>query len=200
VLKRRERILTEAARLFAVNGFTATTMSEVVAAVGGSKATLYRHFPSKEALLRATLERLGQEQSSKLGAILDRSAPIEDRIRAFCRDYLQHSVRPDVIDFRRLFQAESGRSDIGRKVYEDTVVPAWSRIAAALADAMEAGALRRADPWRTAMHLKSLAEGYLPELLVADAIDRVPATEILALADEAADIFLRAFGPRRERP
>jgi AcrR family transcriptional regulator len=51
----RERILTEAMRLFAERGYERTSIADIQTAAGltpGSGA-LYKHFPSKEALLQA---------------------------------------------------------------------------------------------------------------------------------------------------
>lgn len=42
--------MTAAAQLFARKGYEATTMDQIAAAAGVSKATLYRHIPGKEAL------------------------------------------------------------------------------------------------------------------------------------------------------
>jgi AcrR family transcriptional regulator len=55
----RERLVTEAMRLFSVKGFEATSVSQIEAAAGlapGSGA-LYHHFKSKEALLNAGIDR-----------------------------------------------------------------------------------------------------------------------------------------------
>jgi hypothetical protein len=78
------------------------------------------------------------------------------------------------------------------------VVPAWARIAAMIEQAMDDGALRQADPWRATMHLKSLIEGYLPDLLAGDAIDPVEPAVVRDLAADVADVFLRAFRPEGE--
>lgn len=48
---RRTAILREAARLFAAQGFAAVTVEDLGAAVGVSGPAVYRHFPSKQALL-----------------------------------------------------------------------------------------------------------------------------------------------------
>src|SRR5262245_40928007 len=55
----RERILDAAMDLFAQDGFSGTTITEIERRVGLAAGTgsLYRHFPSKEALLRAAVER-----------------------------------------------------------------------------------------------------------------------------------------------
>jgi AcrR family transcriptional regulator len=55
----RERLVSEAMRLFSAKGFEATSVSQIEAAAGlatGSGA-LYRHFKSKDALLNAGIDR-----------------------------------------------------------------------------------------------------------------------------------------------
>jgi len=47
----RQKILFAAANLFAVKGFTETTMREVAQALGVKGPALYNHFPSKNAIL-----------------------------------------------------------------------------------------------------------------------------------------------------
>jgi AcrR family transcriptional regulator len=53
----RERILTTAYRLFTRRGVRAVGTDEVIAQSGVAKATLYRHFPSKNDLVLAVLQR-----------------------------------------------------------------------------------------------------------------------------------------------
>lgn len=55
----RARILDSALRLFAEQGYSATSVADVQAASGLSAGSgaLYKHFPSKEALLVAGIER-----------------------------------------------------------------------------------------------------------------------------------------------
>ncbi len=47
---KRQAILENAYRLFRAQGFDGTSMADITSEVGGSKATLYSHFPSKEEL------------------------------------------------------------------------------------------------------------------------------------------------------
>ena len=55
----RERLVTEAMRLFSTKGFEATSVSQIEGAAGLSPGSgaLYRHFESKEALLAAGIDR-----------------------------------------------------------------------------------------------------------------------------------------------
>jgi AcrR family transcriptional regulator len=53
----RERILATAYDLFARRGIRDVGIDEIIERSGVAKATLYRHFPSKDALVLAFLER-----------------------------------------------------------------------------------------------------------------------------------------------
>jgi len=55
----RDRLIDEGMRLFGAKGYAATSVSEIEAAAGlsGGSGSLYRHFPSKQALLTAGIRR-----------------------------------------------------------------------------------------------------------------------------------------------
>lgn len=53
----KERILKTADRLFYLQGIRAIGVDTIAAEIGISKRTLYNHFPSKDALIEAYLER-----------------------------------------------------------------------------------------------------------------------------------------------
>ena len=53
----KERILQTADRLFYLEGIRAIGVDTIAAEIGISKRTLYNHFPSKDALINAYLER-----------------------------------------------------------------------------------------------------------------------------------------------
>lgn len=57
----RERILETAERLFYRDGFHAVGVDTVVAEAGVAKMSLYRHFPSKDHLIAAYLERSNEK-------------------------------------------------------------------------------------------------------------------------------------------
>jgi AcrR family transcriptional regulator len=53
----RSRVLDAAAHAFASAGFSRTTVEQIASTAGVSKAIVYHHFGSKEAVLEALLER-----------------------------------------------------------------------------------------------------------------------------------------------
>jgi AcrR family transcriptional regulator len=56
---RRSQILAAAIEVFAEQGFHGTRTRELANSAGVSEALIFRHFPTKEALIRAILETVG---------------------------------------------------------------------------------------------------------------------------------------------
>jgi AcrR family transcriptional regulator len=57
-LTRRQRILDEAAQVFSRHGYRATSIDTIAEASDTSKGGVYFHFPNKEAIFLALLERM----------------------------------------------------------------------------------------------------------------------------------------------
>jgi AcrR family transcriptional regulator len=76
--ERREQILDASLALFASRGFSATKTRDVALAAGVSEAMVFKHFPDKEGLYRALIERKIAEAESALplaGIAGSREAP-----------------------------------------------------------------------------------------------------------------------------
>lgn len=58
---RRQQLLDTAAELFAARGFHGVSVTDLGAACGISGPALYKHFPSKDAILAAMLESISEE-------------------------------------------------------------------------------------------------------------------------------------------
>ena len=54
----KQGILDAALELFSVQGFEATSISQIASAVGIRKASLYSHFDSKQAILDALVQEV----------------------------------------------------------------------------------------------------------------------------------------------
>ena len=79
----KQHILQESRRLFTVQGFENTSISQIIAATGVKKGNLYYHFPSKEKLGLAVLEDARNEFFKILDDSLTGETPI-DRILNSC--------------------------------------------------------------------------------------------------------------------
>jgi len=67
----RERILRTADRLFYDEGIHAVGIQRIVAESGVTRVTLYRHFPSKDDLIEAYLDRRGADDRQQVDGIID---------------------------------------------------------------------------------------------------------------------------------
>ncbi len=90
---REDAIIVAVNRLLADKGFDLMTVDEVAGEVGIAKASLYKHFASKEALAAAAMVRLMQRtmaQTDQLGARSELSA--FDRVRLLTQWALEVQV------------------------------------------------------------------------------------------------------------
>lgn len=75
----KERILTEAERLFWKYGVRSVTMEDIARQLGISKKTIYQHFSDKEQILcQVVLDKTGRDQSEMACMVIDTSNPIEE--------------------------------------------------------------------------------------------------------------------------
>lgn len=86
--EREKLILDEAIRFFAEHGFEGQTR-ELAKRIGITHSAIYRHFPSKEALIEKVYEQVyvSQWDPSWARLITDGSRPLEDRMIQFYREY-----------------------------------------------------------------------------------------------------------------
>ena len=190
---RRQAILDAAAEVFRETGFERATMSAISDRVGGSKATLYGYFGSKEELFLAVLFSAVDEEAETVFGALTLGANVRRALERFGSLYLKLRVSPEVIAIQRMIVAEGGRSDLGCKLYERGPKKCWREIAEALEGLMDAGTLRRADPDTAAHQLKALLEcGVVDRALLG--VEPNPSAETIdRAAKEAVDLFLRAY-------
>ncbi len=74
----RERILAAAYDAIVEKGFEATSIEEIATAVKISRAGFFYHFPDKNALARALIERQIIEEGDMLAGIMSRAAQLSD--------------------------------------------------------------------------------------------------------------------------
>ena len=90
---RREQILATAAEMFARKGFHGVSIAELGAACGFSGPALYRHFPSKDAVLAEMLVEISEELLREgRRRVADASDPAES-LRALVAWHVDFAVR-----------------------------------------------------------------------------------------------------------
>lgn len=92
--RRKAQILDTAAKVFAGFGFAATDVQVIADRLGVGKGTVYRYFPTKEALFLAAVERGLQELTAEMDAVL--ADPTDDPV-----EHTRRAVRQYLEFFRR---------------------------------------------------------------------------------------------------
>lgn len=193
---KRQAILDTAYRLFRAHGFEKTSMAEISARVGGSKATLYSYFASKEELFVECVISVLQNYMSETLRHLDTAG--SDPARAlvkFGASVLRFICSAEQVEVRRMVIAEAVRSGTG-KLFFNKLAALRAQISAFLSECMSAGTLRNDDPELAADHLGALLEAEVLEPLLLHVRDDSPQEEeIERVAERAIATFLRAYAP-----
>lgn len=194
---KRQAILEVAAEVFLELGFERASMSEICARVGGSKATIYNYFPSKDVLF---FEVMSLSTEAEFEAVHQNFHPttedIAESLRKFGRRFLSFIYSPSLRAQRWLAIAESGRTELGRLVYERGVLRSQRVIEEFLRTAMQLGKLRQADPSVATRHLYALLESELHDRFLFQLLGDVSAAEINLVTERAIEVFMAAYGPR----
>jgi AcrR family transcriptional regulator len=191
---KRQSIVEAAWEVFKENGFERTTMSDISERVGGSKATLYGYFQSKEQLFAAALEQMIGENAERVFAHICDDGDLETRLLDFARAYLNARLTPDGIAQERALIAEGGRSDLGERLRQQFLHPHWRRLASVFNHEMRAARMRKGDPMVATWHFRGMIEADLVERrLHGDAT--ITDHEIEQSATEGVAAFMRAYAP-----
>lgn len=159
----REAIVQSARNLIVADGLDALSLRRVAATLGVSAPALYAYVENKPDLLRAVAELEFEDLVTRFDAV-ESPDPIE-RIRGHIRAYIQHAQASPAL-FEVMFLFPPGWASQPDVVEE---LPAASRVfaigAAAVEDAMNAGALQGEDPLLVGIALWAAAHGTASVLL-----------------------------------
>ena len=81
----RSRILEAAEALMLQEGFHGVSVDRIIASAGVSKGSFFYHFPTKDSLPAALLERFLQNQGDAIKVLAEETASISDPLERACR-------------------------------------------------------------------------------------------------------------------
>ncbi len=192
---KRQKILEVAAQAFQELGFERTSMDEIRARVGGSKATLYHYFASKDELFFEVVFSAIETEFEATHASLDpNNTSLSAALTTFGEGLLSSIYSPCAIEVRRLIFAEAKRSDLGRIAYERGTQRSHQLLSDFLRVAMAEGKLREADASMAAWHLYGLLDAKLLRRCLLHVQDVVTEDEIKTLVQQAVTVFMAAYG------
>ena len=145
---RRDQIAEATLALVSERGLSRLSVAAVARRVGFSPAALYRHFPGKDAIMDAVLERMG----TRMGAIVEAAAAGEgDEVDALRRLHALHTdlVRQNQAVFPVLLSEafQAGTADRRRRLF--AVISGYvDRVAALIRRGQRRSVIRRDVPSR----------------------------------------------------
>ena len=178
-LVRQDRILDAAYDLFSTQGVRTTTIATIADHVGLSEAGLLHHFPSKDALLLAVLERVDASFPDTEAWIAEPGGGLESlrRIPAMAHVLVD---RPELTRLRAMVSAESmlQPGDVRRHT-EERLDLVRQVIAATIAKGVHDGEIRGdTDPATLAVQIVAFMEGVQIQWMRApEAVDLVASYE-----------------------
>jgi AcrR family transcriptional regulator len=111
-------VLAGARTVFLSHGFSAATTDMIQRAAGVSKATVYAHYATKEALFIAVVDAECERFIAGIRALRFQSARLDDVLLALARAYLEIVLSPAGLDLFRVVVADAPRfPELARKFY-----------------------------------------------------------------------------------
>jgi AcrR family transcriptional regulator len=153
-----ERILDAAEAEFAIEGFTGASTNRIVEQFGGSKATLFRYYPTKSELFVAVMRRISERLLAKIDwTALDVEDP-ESWLTTFTRMSLRASLSEDALFVGRMVVAH-GREfpDVRKTFIAVAVEPVLTALASFFREAARKDQLHCTDCVGDAMRFFDLA-------------------------------------------
>ncbi|HSI51340.1 MAG TPA: TetR/AcrR family transcriptional regulator [Ideonella sp.] len=198
---RRSAIVLAAAELFQEMGYERASMNELARRFGGSKATLYGYFPSKEALFVAVVETLATanlaDAVDDLSQANEKPVPLRVQLTRFGERMLHVLVNDEkAIAVYRMVVAESGHSVVGQLFYESGPAQSIEAIAKLISAAMAREELRRTDPKVMAQQFFALLTAEINNRVFQNPPPPVSETEVRAKVKLAVEMFLLGAVPR----
>jgi AcrR family transcriptional regulator len=194
----RQRLLDAAAHAFANAGFSKTTVEQIAASAGVSKAIVYHHFRSKESILEALLERMLADWArvSNLEDYLAAGSGVLDAFECSLRASLDFARKSPLL--RALFQLDPAvLLGLGSNAaVQASMREARERMVAAVRGGLATGELRaELDPERAADLLRLVTIALCDHLLFPQWLDASD-ERFVATCVDVLRRGLRAEGPR----
>jgi TetR/AcrR family transcriptional repressor of mexJK operon len=157
--EKHDQILQAALEMFSEHGYERTSLDKIARAANVSKQTIYSHFDSKVALLKAAIEEKCRE-AMVTGDALDYELPPMEFLNLYAERFLETFCAPGPIAMNRLCLAEADRHpELGETYYLAGPGPVMQAVSDYLSAATKRGELRVENPEMAAAQFVFLLKG-----------------------------------------
>ncbi|CAM3282856.1 TetR/AcrR family transcriptional regulator [Nocardioides dubius] len=180
-MSRRDQILETAAELFAARGFHGVSVAELGAACGISGPALYKHFPSKDAMLAAMLVGISEELLDEGQRRVAAATGAEDALRSLVSWHIDFAVerRALIVVQERDWQSLPAEARERVRTLQRDYVDLWAE------------QLRKLDGALTVDRARSISHANFGLLNSTPHSSRIPAQEMREVLESMS---LRALG------
>lgn len=189
--EKRNAIIAAATAVFEEVGYQRASMAMIAARLGGSKATLYGYFRSKEQLFATAVTSAMEETGEELLGSLTSGDDIATVLTRYGKIYLDLVTRPEIQAVLRTVLSEGQGTTLGQEVYNLGPQRGVDGMIEFLKKRAASGEIVLASPEVAALHFKGLLEAGVTEPLLfglPDARDKGEAVETAVTA------FLKIYG------
>jgi TetR/AcrR family transcriptional repressor of mexJK operon len=202
-MRKREAILQAATELFLTREYSGTSMEDIAVAAAVSKQTVYKHFSDKLTLFRevalGSVEHVSRDFQSQVASVAE-APDVPAALRDLARSYINAVMNPMLLRRRQLVLREAGRfPDLARTYYDSGPRRTIGVLSTAFARLAHRGELAIDDPRTAATQFAFLVVGEpLDTAMFRGAGRRRRRSELDALAEAGVEVFLAAYGRKRE--
>ncbi|HRK84295.1 MAG TPA: TetR/AcrR family transcriptional regulator [Alcaligenes sp.] len=189
----RQQLIHIATEKFLENGYERTSMAQISATFGGSKTTLYTHFPKKEKIFLAVVEKLAREKVENAFSDLALEGMIRDALIGFGEKYLSVICSKEILSIFKMGIEERGRSQVGHLLYSFGPKICRKRISNFFNDKKNKGVIKECDTNVAAIHYIRLIESDITELFLLGIKGEPSEDEIKESVRLGVDVFLSAY-------
>ncbi|KVA64750.1 TetR family transcriptional regulator [Burkholderia cepacia] len=197
--RKRAAIVDAAIEEFLASGYDATSMDRIAARADVSKRTVYNHFPGKETLFAAILQKLWDATRTGSSPTYRSDVPLREQLLALLERKMRLLGDEAFLALARvaigaaIHSPERARDMVERLGEREEDMTVWVRTAAA------AGRLSVTDPVFAAHQLHGVVKAFAfwPQITMGQ--PPLAAPEQQKVAESAADMFL-AYYARPEDP
>jgi AcrR family transcriptional regulator len=197
--EKRNAILDVAAQYITTKGYEQMTTQDILEALRISRGAFYHYFESKQALLMALVERLGEQaEQLVLGIVSDREMPAQDkllRVFAVLNQHKQENLDL-VFAFMRIWYADENAL-FRQKLYQTRLKRLVPRLSQIIRQGVAEGTFTTPYPEQAARIIIATIEdlGYaIVELLFAQEGKHPDISEMVQLGEATADALERVLG------
>lgn len=165
--KTKRSIFEAAIKVFSESGFNGAAVDDIAVAAGVAKGTLYYHFKSKEEIFKYIItegmelikEQLHEEASKEDNSLL--------KLKSLCRHQLRMVYEKK--DFFKVVMSQLWGKEIRQSELREAINSYIKTIEAYLKEAMEAGTIKKGEPYFMAyMFFGALCSSAIYELINKD--------------------------------